>query len=250
MIYVNGCSYTFGIGCAPHGDEPAACKRNSWPTKLSNLTGTQVLNEALPGSSNARIFRDTIDYLSDNNPDLVIIMWSDPGRIEGFMPKESDWFAEIFDLHQITPQAVQNIDSYFHREALESYYSFLHTDTKACLDTLSYMNAIQQICKAKNIPYISHCYKSNIERQTRHTLSILKDKEEPNIVKTRLKIKRLKASLDDFNFGVNNVISFNSLVVENYLPFSEWSLGHPGIEAHEFMAQWFKDFMDKHEITG
>ena len=57
-------------------------------------------------------------------------------------------------------------------------------------------------------------------------------------------------SLDDLNYGVNNVISFNSLVVENYLPFSEYSLGHPSYEAHTFMANWFKELIEEHDLIS
>ena len=81
MIYVNGCSYTFGIGTAPHGDNPTNCLQNAWPSQLSEMLGQEVINQALPGSCNERIFRDTIDYLSTNDPDMVIVMWSDPGRV-------------------------------------------------------------------------------------------------------------------------------------------------------------------------
>lgn len=250
MIYVNGCSYTFGIGTAPHGDSPTNCLQNAWPSQLSEMLGQEVINQALPGSCNERIFRDTIDYLSTNDPDMVIIMWSDPGRVEHYMPKEGDWYREIFDLFQITPQAVTNVNDYFKREALESYFSFLHHDAKRCLDTLSYMNAIQMICKARNIPYISHCYKSNIERQCRHTLKHIQDNKDPSVIKVADKIISLRASLDDLNYGVNNVISFNSLVVENYLPFSEYSLGHPSYEAHTFMANWFKELIEEHDLIS
>ena len=56
--------------------------------------------------------------------------------------------------------------------------------------------------------------------------------------------------VDSYNFGVNNVISFNNLVIDNYLPFSEYSLGHPGYEAHTFMANWFKEFIEEHDLIS
>jgi hypothetical protein len=250
MIYVNGCSYTFGIGTVPHGDNPTDCLRNSWPAQLSEMLDKEVINEALPGSCNERIFRDTVNYLSSNEPELVICMWSDPGRVEGYYPNQGDWYRDIFDLFQITPQAVTGITDFFLREALESYYSFIHTDVKRCLDTLSYMNALQLICKGKNIPYISHCYKSNIERQCRHTLKILESAPTKSQMNVKDKIISMRESLDDYNFGVNNVISFNNLVLDNYLPFSEYSLGHPGYEAHTFMANWFKEFIEEHDLIS
>jgi|TARA_B110000914_G_C15390518_1_gene412235 hypothetical protein len=249
MIYVNGCSYTFGIGTVPHGDAPEPCLKNSWPSQLGDMLDTEVVNEALPGSCNDRIYRDTINYLSNNNPDLVIVMWSDPGRMEAFIPKEGDWYKEIFDLYQITPQSVNSISSYFHREALESWYSFLHTDEKANLNTLTHMNAIQMICKARGIPYISHCYKSNIERQVRHCLSRLENTTDVTEVNIVSKLKSLTASLDELNYGVNNTESFNQYVVDNYLTFSEYSLGHPSYESHTFMANWFKELIEKNDFT-
>ena len=69
---------------------------------------------------------------------------------------------------------------------------------------------------------------------------------EVNIVS---KLKSLTASLDELNYGVNNTESFNQYVVDNYLTFSEYSLGHPSYESHTFMANWFKELIEKNDFT-
>lgn len=52
---------------------------------LSNhLQATGITNDALTGASNDRIYDTTIEYLKLNNPDFVVIGWSDAGRFQMF----------------------------------------------------------------------------------------------------------------------------------------------------------------------
>ena len=244
MIYCNGCSYTYGIGTSPH-DEKANCLVNAWPQKLSELLDTKVVNEAIPGSSNIRIFRDTVKFLHYNNPEAVIVMWSDAPRSEFFRPGEGE-LSEI-GMAQVTPQNVNSIKSFYHREAFESYYSFLHSEEKAVMESLSLMLAIKQICEAKNIPYISYNFKSNLwrslERIPRH---LEPNKNERPVMNLIADLNMLKGALKSPTiFGVNDDISFGSICEKEHLAFSEYSLGHPGKEAHMRMAEIVKEVMEE-----
>lgn len=250
MIYVNGCSYTFGIGTMPH-DTPDACLSNAWPAHLSELLNKEIINEALPGSCNTRIFRDTIIQLSKETPELVIVMWSDAARTEIFKHNEGDWYREIFDLYQVTPQGVSGIKDYFHREALESYYSFIHTDAKSIIDTLTMMLAVKELCAARGIPYIAHVYKSNLERKIRHTILNLESSKDATVVNTLNKLISLVAELEGkYIYGVNSDMSFDKLCVDNHLPYSEYSMGHPGREGHIMMADWFKEVIEENDLVS
>jgi hypothetical protein len=77
-ILTNGDSFTYG--------EELDDLSNNWPTVLSKKIENSLLtNIAHPGSSNDRILRTTIEHIINplnTRPDLVIIGWSSPGRME------------------------------------------------------------------------------------------------------------------------------------------------------------------------
>ena len=51
-------------------------------------------------------------------------------------------------------------------------------------------------------------------------------------------------------FGVTDDISFASICEKEHLAFSEYSLGHPGIEAHKRMAEIITEVMEKNGILS
>lgn len=244
MIYCNGCSYTFGIGTTPH-DNKEQCLKHAWPSVLSKLIDKNIVNEAIPGSSNIRILRDTLKFLHFNTPEVVIIMWSDAPRTEFFRPGEGE--LEGIGMAQVTPQNVNSIKSYYHREAFESYYSFIHSEERAVMETLSYMLSIKQICDAKNIPYISYTFKSNLwrslERIPRHLKINAHDKPVQMLLAD---LGMLKSGLQSKTiFGIHDNISFGQICEDEHLAYSEYSLGHPGKDAHIRMAEIVKEVMEE-----
>lgn len=46
-------------------------------------------NLAFPGASNDYIYNTTVEHIKGNNPDLVIIGWSDPGRVQWYDTDEN-----------------------------------------------------------------------------------------------------------------------------------------------------------------
>ncbi len=73
MLYVNGDSFTFGTGIE---------QQHTWPALLAEHFKFELINEAVPGGSNYRIIRKTLDFLSKHKPALVIIAWSSYLRTE------------------------------------------------------------------------------------------------------------------------------------------------------------------------
>lgn len=250
MIYINGCSYTYGIGLCPY-DEADNCKNRSWGALLSKKLNKEHINDAVPGSSNFRIFRDTVTYLTKNTPDLVIVMWSDPSRTEFFRPGEGE--LGTIGMCQVTPQNTQNIKSFYHREAFESYYSFIHSREMTVLQTLSLQASIYEICKARKIPLIQFQYKNNIARYLDAVLEDLEPNlKDPTIQQYVDDVLELADYLDDapFNFGIrdHDYGSFDAYVKDYAM--SEYSMGHPGPEAHEAMADHFKEIIEKNELIS
>jgi len=88
MLYTNGDSFTFGTGVQPH---------TAWPSLLAQYLNCDLVNDAVPGGSNHRIIRTTLDFLSKHKPSFVVIAWSSYLRTE--WPSRS-----------LTPQHLHNLD--------------------------------------------------------------------------------------------------------------------------------------------
>jgi hypothetical protein len=66
LIFVDGASNTFG-------DELENPQHQAWPNILKDLTNCDVINNATKGKSNQHMIFDTVNFCSQNKPDLVII---------------------------------------------------------------------------------------------------------------------------------------------------------------------------------
>jgi hypothetical protein len=88
MLYTNGDSFTFGTGVQSN---------NTWPSLLAKQLNYELVNDAVPGSSNHRIVRTTLDFLSKHKPNLVVIAWSSYLRTE--------WPSQA-----LVPQHIHNVD--------------------------------------------------------------------------------------------------------------------------------------------
>lgn len=235
-IYVSGCSYTYGIGIPTD-----FIQQKRWSTLLADKLKYDVINSSCPGSSNFRIARATYHDIitSETLPKLVIIMWSDPPRQEFFRPQENEhpWL----DLAQVTPQGVGTIKSYFHKDAFESFFTFISTEERALVHTLNHMLSIEMLCRFYNIPVIHLQYKSNLNRYYRHLLLKFADSADRTYKNLISQISAQVKFFEDTNshvFGFSNDFSFNRMIDEKKLPTSKISLGHPEEQGHQEMAEW------------
>lgn len=251
MIYTNGCSYTFGIGCSQH-DSAENCKKYCWPTKLSELLDDKVINEAIPGSSNLRIARDSLTALAKDDFKIAVIMWSDIHRTELFRPGEGEY--RQISMAQITPQNVNNIKSFYHKEAFEGYYGFINSEERALLESLTLMLGVNAMAKAKNIPLINLHFKRNFNRYFRHVLmraEKMKDETHKTFIGDVNKLKDAILETNNHFFGFDSEYgSFEWLFKKNDLPYSKYSLGHPGREAHEEMAKWIYNYIIENDLVS
>ena len=74
QLYTIGDSFTAGTELEDH--------TKAWPYRLGEILGYEVVNDALPGASNDYILRRCVEYCDDADPDLVIVAWTTPHRIE------------------------------------------------------------------------------------------------------------------------------------------------------------------------
>lgn len=67
-----------------YGDE-LNDRNQAWPIRLADMLGTRAINLGLPSNSGPAICRQLLEYCSqkqNSTPDLVVIGWPSPGRIE------------------------------------------------------------------------------------------------------------------------------------------------------------------------
>lgn len=75
MIYTIGDSFTYG-------EELPDREVNAYPYVLARMLGTEVTNLGRPATGNYRIVKRTMDVVLNEQPELVVIGWSDPARQE------------------------------------------------------------------------------------------------------------------------------------------------------------------------
>jgi hypothetical protein len=87
-LVVNGCSLTYGDGL----EDPST---QAWPALLAKKLNVPVVNLAIGGTGNYRIYRKTVDYFfkdTGSNPFYIIGM-SSCTRIEQYSKQLSDYLA-------------------------------------------------------------------------------------------------------------------------------------------------------------
>lgn len=104
-LYTNGCSFTHGhkdhvVIPSPDGLDFKKIKKDSpwaWPRTLCNHFD-EVVNEAWSGGSNNRIFRRSIEFLSQvNNPAewVVVLQFTNLDRSEWFDSDSNTWVGQL-----------------------------------------------------------------------------------------------------------------------------------------------------------
>jgi len=161
ILYANGCSMTYGEelggetiigGIQPKENNPDFRRKNSWPAILGELLNAKkIVNEAIRGSGNDRIFRTTMEwtskYLQNNNAEdlFVAIGWSSPERIEYRI--NNSW---INILPQFPPiDKLQNVV-----ELHNFHVNEIMNDQREYTASINYMLALQSWFKINSISYI------------------------------------------------------------------------------------------------
>ena len=111
--------------------------------KWSTLIGASH-NIALGGSSNQRIFEKTIEYLNQNQPDILIVGWSATERATLHL---SDGKRLVVTPNRIWDEETQQE----HDKVGEFYYKHLHNRFVNFKATLEQMVFLQEYCKLKKI---------------------------------------------------------------------------------------------------
>lgn len=128
-----------------YGDE-LTDRYQAWPYKLADAVDYEVHNMGQSGTSNTSILRRTLEELAINHYDLVIIGWSDPGRVE--------WKDNVGIAYDVWPGFRTNgqfIKDHPWRLSLAEYVSGYHSPEYLYQQYLINVLSLQSYCKVKNI---------------------------------------------------------------------------------------------------
>jgi hypothetical protein len=220
-VLVNGCSFSRG---------PTA-----WPY---HLTDVDVVNLACSGAGNDYIFNSTIAELGQRLYDFVVIMWTQPSRVDfkvndmkqfsdspytsAYQSTRNDWAEKVID--PINDQdyiekdwvygcGFLNSDPALLKTKLFNQVYYYQDDAQFNHLTLVKMIALQNTLKQMNIPYL---------------FTYFRDYES-----ALAKIPHLYNMLDQSN--IYNDQNIYTITKENHW-FDEDGV-HPGLQAHQ---QWAK----------
>ena len=142
-IVTAGDSFTYG--------EELTDLQRAWPYVLGKKLNYDVVNLGRPACSNDRIFRLMFEYLIDFNnskPDLVVIGWTSPGRME---------FADDIGHYDVWPGYGGNLftrDGCSWRQELVNYINTYHNSEYLHKKFLQQVIMMQSFLTSKNIRYV------------------------------------------------------------------------------------------------
>lgn len=164
MIYAIGDSFTYG-------EELLNREKDSYPAVLGRLLSTDVVNLGRPASGNYRIVKRTMDVVLNQQPELIVIGWSDPARQE-FADTPNDaapddlrigdlWAGRNYRNMQSAGDFRMNLIKYMTSYDVPSYYY---------AKWLRQIILLQTFCQANNVKCVmfSACNAEDWNRSYRH----------------------------------------------------------------------------------
>lgn len=139
-----GCSFTWGTALpdesGSHLGDPIKESKQNWPSIMAYKLKRNLVNQALPGSSNKEIARNVLEF--DYQPgDLVAVMWTIPLR------------SIIFNKNQDIKDHRFHISSIDHWK--DKIFYNLHTEFDLEYTDMMYIAAALGFLDRRNIQYIN-----------------------------------------------------------------------------------------------
>jgi hypothetical protein len=156
-IYTNGCSYTAG-----HGLENEIEERYS--KFLADKFGAEDINQSEGGGSNQRIFRTTLDWISENQDKLkdtvFVIQLTYPVRNEIWCKRSwendfgniSNWHGAQFGHDGYTAWEAHERDTSIDKDEIN--FNYVPDDITSSDISWRYVISLQSFFKSNNIRYI------------------------------------------------------------------------------------------------
>ena len=137
-ILAAGDSFTYG--------EELSDRNVAWPYLVAAELGAAVTNTGIPSGGNTQITRNVIEHvLSDNPPDLVLIGWTSPGRVE---------FCDDEGTFDIWPGYAGKWTHHDHRSKLADYINRHHDAAYLYKQYITNIILLQTFLKYHNIKYL------------------------------------------------------------------------------------------------
>ena len=240
-LYVNGCSFAYGIGIERYApgnmkEVYSKCEAKRFSKQLADAWEMEEMNVAVPGSSNSRIARRAFIDILQHKPERVIIVWSDPSRFE-FTDYRDEPYPFNVDALQLRGSSADFDDiPKATKKALVTYYEQLSSYHSDLLKTLHHAATIKNLCDSLNITCVQLWFRDNcidiaIKRglQTRRIASRKTMDEYIDYLET-----------DPNIFLFDKSKTFESMGKGLLCPWDD----HPSEEAHVHVANWFKEYFE------
>lgn len=233
MLYVNGDSFAWGQGAHPSNDQDLV-KPFRFSHLLAESMGLEEYNVAIPGSSNPRIARRSFIDIMNLKPSYVIIVWSQPSRIEFTDYRDTAYKfgqdAKQFRVSQVDlmqePKAVKT--------ALRMYFEHLSGTYSDIANTMYHSANIKMLCDTLKIPHIQMWITDNC-------LELVKESEQSPREAYKHTFNQYKDYLNsDPNIWMYDGPSFEQ--ISNYNRVSEDD-GHPNAKGHHDAYLYLKEKM-------
>lgn len=130
-----------------YGDE-LTDRYQAWPYRLADKLGHEVHNLGQSGCSNTSILRRTLEELATNHYDLVIIGWTNPGRIEW-----KDDIGIAYDLWPGYPDDTKFFKDHPWRVDFLNFISQHHNSAYLYQQYLIQTILLQSFCQVNSIDY-------------------------------------------------------------------------------------------------
>jgi len=246
ILLTNGDSFTYGDELegsrSPNGIDTH--HRHTYTHKLSERLHLPYVNLAENGSSNAKIYRRTLDFLMrpSDHVDMVVIMWSNWGRFELcesehfladkdiHIPQECN-MNQIIPSHKSTSFELQWGDSTNknRKEILKAYTEDVLTMQTQILYGLKCMQQMQFICEMMMIPIIQGVIHGDMYK---NILATLKMDGFEDYKKEVTKI--LKDLRPECKMGLGNYTDLYTLAEKSY---TLKPMGHADEDTHTEYAK-------------
>lgn len=168
MLLTCGCSFVWGDELKGFHKSPPEHWEYTFTHILAEKLNMGYANLAACGNGNDKIFRDTMNYLTDSDreqPTHMVILWSAWQRME--MAEHAGYehhtrnIGRFDNMTQYSPERVHNVEP-SKWGALYRYYNDAYDVRTDILRHLTYMITIQEICDLKGIKLIQGAFHNRL----------------------------------------------------------------------------------------
>lgn len=237
MFYVNGDSFSYGIGIAI--DEPEKedmhkiIKEKRFSKLLCDKIGMVEHNASVPGSCNTRIARRAFIDILLLKPKFVMITWSDPSRFE-FTDYKSTPLRYDEDATQLRVSSIKfDPIGAPAKRAMKEYYANLSSPYSDVMHTYQHMASIDYLCRSLDIPCLQLWFRDSC---TTYWVEKCTESGRASYQRTMVQLTDFLKE-NDMNRIWTQEDSFESLCEHNMCEVDD----HPNELGHELLAQWLEE---------